>query len=211
MPFGVMGGQYQAVGHATFLHRLLDRGMDPQQAAEAPRVFAYQGVLQVEHFVPEPIRDDLAKRGHIIEMLEVPIGGCQAIWIDWRARRADRRLRAAQGRSGARVLSSSCPSGAERSEEPGTHAHGRIRKRTADRASWARFVFMGSGLAAAQRPGMTIENTERRTAATVHGAAEIGFAQKDGKTRLTHLYQRNPMRVLFPEAASRTICRLQCW
>ena len=61
---------------------------------------------------------------------------------------------------------------------------------------------MGSGLAAAQRPGTTIENTERRTAATVHGAAEIGFAQKDGKTRLTHLYQRNPMRVLFPEAAS---------
>jgi gamma-glutamyltranspeptidase/glutathione hydrolase len=82
MPFGVMGGQYQAVGHATFLHRLLDRGMDPQQAAEAPRIFAYQGALQVEHFVPEPIRADLARRGHAIEMLDMPIGGCQAIWID---------------------------------------------------------------------------------------------------------------------------------
>jgi gamma-glutamyltranspeptidase/glutathione hydrolase len=82
MPFGVMGGQYQAVGHATFLHRLLDRGMDPQQAAEAPRVFAYQGVLQTEHFVPESVRADLARRGHDIEMLEVPVGGCQAIWID---------------------------------------------------------------------------------------------------------------------------------
>ncbi len=82
MPFGVMGGQFQAVGHATFLHRFLDRGMDPQQSAEAPRVFAYQGGLQVEHFVPEPIRADLARRGHRIEMLEVPIGGCQAIWID---------------------------------------------------------------------------------------------------------------------------------
>ncbi|MGE0259816.1 MAG: gamma-glutamyltransferase [Alphaproteobacteria bacterium] len=82
MPFGVMGGQYQAVGHATFLHYLLDRGMDPQQAAEGPRVFAYQGVLQTEHFVPERVRADLARRGHAIEMLEVPIGGCQAIWID---------------------------------------------------------------------------------------------------------------------------------
>jgi gamma-glutamyltranspeptidase/glutathione hydrolase len=82
MPFGVMGGQYQAVGHATFLHYLLDRGMNPQQAAEGPRVFAYQGVLQTEHFVPEAVRADLAKRGHKIEMLEMPIGGCQAIWMD---------------------------------------------------------------------------------------------------------------------------------
>ncbi|HVC52678.1 MAG TPA: gamma-glutamyltransferase [Stellaceae bacterium] len=82
MPFGVMGGQYQAVGHATFLHYLIDRGMDPQQAAEGPRVFAYQGVLQTEHFVPQRVRDDLARRGHAIEMLDVPIGGAQAIWID---------------------------------------------------------------------------------------------------------------------------------
>jgi gamma-glutamyltranspeptidase/glutathione hydrolase len=82
MPFGVMGGQYQAVGHATFLHYLIDRGMDPQQAAEGPRVFAYQGALQTEHFVPEAVRADLAKRGHKIEMLEMPIGGCQAILMD---------------------------------------------------------------------------------------------------------------------------------
>jgi gamma-glutamyltranspeptidase / glutathione hydrolase len=82
MPFGVMGGQYQAVGHATFLHRFLDRGMDPQRAAEAPRVFAYQGGLQVEHFNSTAVIADLARRGHRIEMLEVPIGGCQAIWID---------------------------------------------------------------------------------------------------------------------------------
>lgn len=30
------------------------------------------------------------------------------------------------------------------------------------------------------------------------GVAEIGFALCDGKTRLAHLYQRNPLRVLFP-------------
>jgi gamma-glutamyltranspeptidase / glutathione hydrolase len=82
MPFGVMGGQYQAVGHAHFLHRLLDRGMDPQQAAEQPRILALNGVLQVERAVSEPIVADLARRGHDIVMQEVPLGGCQAIWID---------------------------------------------------------------------------------------------------------------------------------
>ena len=82
MPFGVMGGHYQAMGHAHFLHRLLDRGMDPQQAAEAPRILALNGALQVEKAVPEPIVADLARRGHDIEVQEVPLGGCQAIWID---------------------------------------------------------------------------------------------------------------------------------
>jgi urease accessory protein len=30
------------------------------------------------------------------------------------------------------------------------------------------------------------------------GVAEIGFARRDGATRLSHLHQRNPLRVLFP-------------
>jgi urease accessory protein len=32
----------------------------------------------------------------------------------------------------------------------------------------------------------------------VTGTAEIGFAPRDGATRLAHLYQRDPLRVLFP-------------
>src|SRR6202012_4362885 len=32
----------------------------------------------------------------------------------------------------------------------------------------------------------------------VQGVAEIGFAIKDGATRLAHLYERHPLRVLFP-------------
>src|SRR5712671_5165575 len=82
MPFGVMGGQYQAVGHAHLVHRMLDRGLDPQQAAEAPRSFAFRGKLRVERGVPEPIVADLARRGHDIDVAKVPLGGCQAIWID---------------------------------------------------------------------------------------------------------------------------------
>jgi urease accessory protein len=34
-----------------------------------------------------------------------------------------------------------------------------------------------------------------------HGVAEIGFAQRAGCSRLKHLYQRDPLRVLFPHAA----------
>jgi urease accessory protein len=33
------------------------------------------------------------------------------------------------------------------------------------------------------------------------GVAEIGFVMKDGLTRLSHLYQHDPLRVLFPDAA----------
>jgi gamma-glutamyltranspeptidase / glutathione hydrolase len=82
MPFGVMGGHYQAVGHAHFIHRLLDRGMDPQQAAEQPRLLPLNGLLQVERTIPEPLVADLADRGHEILAVDVPLGGCQAIWID---------------------------------------------------------------------------------------------------------------------------------
>ena len=34
--------------------------------------------------------------------------------------------------------------------------------------------------------------------ARVHGAAEIGLARRHGATRLVHLYERDPLRVLFP-------------
>ena len=33
------------------------------------------------------------------------------------------------------------------------------------------------------------------------GVAEIGFTFRDGATRLSHLYQREPLRVLFPDPA----------
>jgi urease accessory protein len=44
----------------------------------------------------------------------------------------------------------------------------------------------------------------------VRGVAEIGFAVRDGATRLTRLYQHDPMRVLFPapEAGDATLAVL---
>ncbi|WP_046866760.1 gamma-glutamyltransferase family protein [Microvirga massiliensis] len=82
MPFGVMGGHYQATGHAHFLTRVLDWGEDIQQASEAPRSFAFAGRLQLESTIPPDVAEELVRRGHDIEWMEAPIGGCQAILID---------------------------------------------------------------------------------------------------------------------------------
>jgi gamma-glutamyltranspeptidase/glutathione hydrolase len=82
MPFGVMGGHYQAVGHTHFLSQIFDRGLDIQQAAEAPRSFCHEGVLSLETTWSKAMAEDLARRGHKVAWAEKPHGGCQAIWID---------------------------------------------------------------------------------------------------------------------------------
>ena len=82
MPFGVMGGHYQSTGHAHFLMRMLDLGLDPQQAAEAPRSFCFDGEMALERRVGEDVAEDLRGRGHNVTWAGAPHGGCQAIYID---------------------------------------------------------------------------------------------------------------------------------
>ena len=82
MPFGVMGGQFQAVGHLHFLTHMFDRGYDPQLANEAPRSFAFGGKLTLERGFGDTVAADLAARGHDVAWSADPIGGCQAIYID---------------------------------------------------------------------------------------------------------------------------------
>ena len=53
--FGVMGGHYQPVGQVQVLTSVLDFGLDPQEALDAPRSFAYGGELQLESGVPAAI------------------------------------------------------------------------------------------------------------------------------------------------------------
>ena len=48
MPFGVMGGNYQPVGHTWVLSNMIDYGMDPQAAIALPRVMSYAGKMELE-------------------------------------------------------------------------------------------------------------------------------------------------------------------
>jgi gamma-glutamyltranspeptidase/glutathione hydrolase len=82
MSFGVMGGQYQAAGHAHMLSQILDRDLDPQQASDQPRSFCFGGKLALEPTISEEIKLDLERRGHVTEWASEPIGGAQAIMID---------------------------------------------------------------------------------------------------------------------------------
>lgn len=85
MSYGVMGGQYQAYGHMQFLTKFFDYGMDIQEAMDAPRHFPepFQGVVQVEGTIPADVRAGLEAKGHKLVAPPKPIGGSQAIWIDW--------------------------------------------------------------------------------------------------------------------------------
>ena len=85
LSFGVMGGHYQAMGHAHFLAKLFDHGLDLQAAMDLPRLFPLPGTLTVE--AETAIRNasgsELVRRGFKIQPPAWAIGGAQAIWIDW--------------------------------------------------------------------------------------------------------------------------------
>ncbi|MEJ8569868.1 gamma-glutamyltransferase family protein [Microbaculum marinum] len=80
--FGVMGGQYQACGHAHVVSNLVDFGMDPQAAIDAPRVFIEGPLTMLEHGIAEATAAGLAERGHQVARRQMPIGGGQMIYID---------------------------------------------------------------------------------------------------------------------------------
>jgi gamma-glutamyltranspeptidase / glutathione hydrolase len=81
MPFGVMGGAYQPVGHARFVSNIRDFGMGMQANMDMPRAFSYEGVLKVERGYAPQIRQELADMGHDVQVPDVPHGGAQAIRI----------------------------------------------------------------------------------------------------------------------------------
>jgi gamma-glutamyltranspeptidase/glutathione hydrolase len=89
MTYGVMGGDIQAQGHAQVLINLIDRGLNLQQAIDAPRVRYVSGRgVMLEDTLPPSVVADLVARGHE-RVLPPPgimhralMGGGQAIMID---------------------------------------------------------------------------------------------------------------------------------
>jgi gamma-glutamyltranspeptidase / glutathione hydrolase len=84
MPFGVMGGHYQAMGHAHFISKVLDFRLGLQEAVDLPRLFPTPGTSSIEaedHFPVETIAE-LRRRGFDIAPSGRPIGGAQAIRLN---------------------------------------------------------------------------------------------------------------------------------
>ncbi len=63
--FGVMGGSYQAMGHAHVLSNMLDYNMDPQRALDDPRIFWDEaGNLELEEGISAKTEQGLVNMGH---------------------------------------------------------------------------------------------------------------------------------------------------
>ncbi len=85
-PYGTPGGDVQPQAMVQLATNLIDFGMDPQAAIEAPRLasynfpesfypFAYRpGLVISESRIPEDVRAELTRRGHQIEL-----------WPEWSA------------------------------------------------------------------------------------------------------------------------------
>ena len=82
MPFGIVGGHYQPVGHAHMLHAMLSQGLDVQEALNLPRSLCQDGTLQLETTNPSDRIAALEAYGHPVIAPPHTLGGGHGIWID---------------------------------------------------------------------------------------------------------------------------------
>jgi gamma-glutamyltranspeptidase / glutathione hydrolase len=89
--FGIMGGWNQSQAHAQFVANLADFKMNIQAALEAPRFskHSFNGCdVMMENRIPQKMREELAAKGHKIElkgMFSTSVGGGQAVMRDFAA------------------------------------------------------------------------------------------------------------------------------
>jgi gamma-glutamyltranspeptidase/glutathione hydrolase len=76
---GLPGGRKIFPAAMQALINLIDHGMTLQEAVEAPRVWTEGPVLEVEHGIPQAVRDGLEARGHKLQVMPTVAGGMNAI------------------------------------------------------------------------------------------------------------------------------------
>ncbi len=93
MSFGLMGGAVQPQGHAQIIVNMIDFGMNPQEAGDAPRmrhtgssqpngsIMTKGGVLFLESGFDYEVIRDLEEKGHEIRTANGIFGGYQAIMV----------------------------------------------------------------------------------------------------------------------------------
>jgi gamma-glutamyltranspeptidase/glutathione hydrolase len=82
MVFGVMGGDFQPMGHVNMVVNRYSYGMDPQEALDLPRCVPSGAVVEAEASLPATVARDLAAMGHRMVTASEPLGGGQIIAID---------------------------------------------------------------------------------------------------------------------------------
>jgi gamma-glutamyltranspeptidase/glutathione hydrolase len=76
---GLPGGRKIFPAAMQALINLIDHDMTLQEAVEAPRVWTEGPVLEVEHGIPETVREGLEARGHTLQVMPTVAGGMNAI------------------------------------------------------------------------------------------------------------------------------------
>lgn len=79
MVFGVMGGDFQPMGHVNVVLDSYAFGLDPQSALNLPRLVPSEGWVEVEPGIDAALRSDLIRWGHKLRAAEEPLGGGQII------------------------------------------------------------------------------------------------------------------------------------
>ena len=69
-PFGVMGGEMQPQGHLQVVTSMVDYGLDPQSALDAPRWRVTPDEVVLEPVGGEEVADGLRRRGHRVAIAD---------------------------------------------------------------------------------------------------------------------------------------------
>jgi gamma-glutamyltranspeptidase/glutathione hydrolase len=111
---GLPGGRKIFPSALQALINLIDHGMTLQEAVEAPRIWTEGPFLEVEHGIPEEVRQGLRQRGHTLQVMPTVAGGMNAIQFRgdgsmtgaacWRADGAAVGLGGGLARSGVRFM-----------------------------------------------------------------------------------------------------------